>query len=171
MSAGEAELLSHELEAPPWRRVESTLMSAAQSIRVAYDTRLAPLGLTLSLASLLAYIAEVGSVNQSHCAKHLAQGRAATGAQVDRLEQLGYIQRAPHPEDRRVWMLEITPAGTRKAADVADVDAILREQLRAGITRPERQQLAALLLRLQDNVATALGNDSTSPTNSTEDQQ
>jgi DNA-binding MarR family transcriptional regulator len=159
MSAGETELLSHELEAPPWRRVESTLMSAAQSIRVAYDTRLAPLGLTLSLASLLAYIAEAGSVNQSHCAKHLGQGRAATGTQVDRLEQLGFIRRAPDPDDRRVWMLEITPTGTRKAADVADVDAVLREQLRTGISVAERQQLAALLLRLHHNVATALASE------------
>lgn len=165
MEAGELDYqsLSHELEAPPWRRVESTLMAAAGSIRVAYDTRLAPLGLTLSLASLLAYIAEVGSVNQSHCAKHLAQGRAATGVQVDRLEQLGYIRRTPDPDDRRVWMLEITPAGQQRAGDVADVDAILREQLRTGITRAERQQLATLLLRLQSNVAVAMHGESVSP--------
>jgi len=48
---------SHELDAPPWLRVETTLIGAANALRNAYDVRLAPLGLTLSLASLLAYLA------------------------------------------------------------------------------------------------------------------
>jgi hypothetical protein len=100
---------SHELDAPPWLRVESTLMATAQAIREAYDVRLAPIGLTLSLASLLSYIAEFGPVNQTRAAEHLGQGRAATGAQVDRLQALGLIERRPDPDDRRVWMVAITP--------------------------------------------------------------
>ena len=85
---------SHELDAPPWLRVESTLMATAQAIRDAYDTKLAPLGLTLSLASLLAYVADFGPVSQTRAAEHLGQGRASTGAQVDRLEQLDPVHAA-----------------------------------------------------------------------------
>jgi DNA-binding MarR family transcriptional regulator len=145
-------VVAHELDAPPWLRVESTLMATANAIRDAYDQRLAPLGLTLSLASLLAYVCDFGPVNQTRAAEHLGQGRAATGAQVDRLQQLGLIERHPDPDDRRVWLLASTPQGRDLAADVAQVDEVLRAELRDGITRTERQQLAALLLRLQHNL-------------------
>lgn len=148
--------LSHELDAPPWLRVESTLMATAQAIRDAYDVKLSPLGLTLSLASLLCYVAEFGPVNQTRAAEHLGQGRAATGAQVDRLQELGLVERRPDPDDRRVWLVAITPAGLALAAQVTEVDQILRSELRAGISREERQQLAAVLLRLQSNVAVAI---------------
>jgi DNA-binding MarR family transcriptional regulator len=153
---------SHELDAPPWLRVESTLIGAAQAIRDAYDVRLAPLGLTLSLASLLCYIAEFGPVSQTRAAEHLGQGRAATGVQVDRLQSLGYIERRPDPDDRRVWMVAATDSGRALAGDVAAVDEVLRSELRSGITRAERQQLAAVLVRLQRNLATAISG-TTSP--------
>lgn len=157
-----ASSMSHELDAPPWLRVESTIMATAQAVREAYDVRMAPIGLTLSLASLLSYIAEFGPVNQTRAAEHLGQGRAATGAQVDRLQELGYIERRPDPDDRRVWLVAVTPAGAAKAAEVAEIDAVLRSELRAGISRTERQHLAAVLVRLQHNVAAAIrGADTT----------
>ncbi len=130
-------------------------MATAQAIRDGYDARLAPLGLTLSLASLLAYVADFGPVSQTRAAEHLGQGRAGTGAQVDRLQQLGYIERRPDPDDRRVWMVAITESGRDLAQRVSEVDHVFRAELRTGITRSERQQLAAVLVRLQRNVADA----------------
>ncbi len=145
----------HELDAPPWRRVESTLMSTANAIRACYDERLAPLGLTLSTAMLLAYVHEFGPVNQTRAAEHLGQGRAATGAQVDRLQALGLIERRTHAEDRRVWLLALTAAGAAMADRIAECDTVLRGELREGISREERQQLAHLLVRLQHNLLAA----------------
>ncbi len=145
----------HELDAPPWRRVESTLMATANAIRACYDDRLAPLGLTLSTAMLLAYVNEFGPVNQTRAAEHLGQGRAATGVQVDRLQALGLLERRTHTDDRRVWLLAVTPAGAAMAARIAECDAVLRDELRQGISRDERQQLAQLLVRLQQNLIAA----------------
>ena len=146
---------THELDAPPWLRVETTLMTTADAIHRAYDERLEPIGLTLSTASLLAYVDEFGPVNQSRAAEHLGQGRASTGAQVDRLETLGLIVRQPDPADRRAWHLAITPAGRKRSRQLSEIDAVLRGELRHGISRDERQQLARLLIRLQENLAAA----------------
>jgi MarR family transcriptional regulator, transcriptional regulator for hemolysin len=143
---------SHELDAPPWLRVESTLMATATAIREAYDSRLAPLGLNLSTASLLAYLADFGPVNQTRVAEHLGQGRAVTGSQIDKLESLGLVERRPEPSDRRVWLVAITPGGTELAGAIADVDRVFRAELREGISRADRQTLAGLLVRLQDNI-------------------
>jgi DNA-binding MarR family transcriptional regulator len=150
--AGSVGAPSHELDAPPWLRVESTLMATASAIHAAYDQRLAPLGVTLSQASLLAYISDFGPVTQTRAAEHLGQGRAVTGTQVDKLEGLGLVERLPDPDDRRVWLVAITDAGRELATAIAEVDRELRSELRAGISRADRQTLAGLLVRLQHNL-------------------
>ena len=127
-------------------------MATANAIRTAYDDRLAQLGLNLSLASLLSYVGDFGPVNQTRVAEHLSQGRAVTGTQIDRLERDGLVERRPDPTDRRVWLVAITDAGIRTAEAIADVDRVLRAELRAGISRADRQTLAATLVRLQQNL-------------------
>ncbi len=144
--------LEHELDAPPWLRVESTLMATANAIRAAYDERLSGLGLTLSLASLISYVADFGPVNQTRVAEHLGQGRAVTGTHIDRLESQGLVERLPDAADRRVWLVAITPSGADLAASIAEVDRVLRAELRAGISRADRQTLAEMLVRMQQNL-------------------
>lgn len=142
----------HELDAPPWLRVESTLMATANAIRDAYDNRLAGLDLNLSTASLLSYVADYGPVTQTRVAEHLGQGRAVTGTHIDKLEARGLVERRPDPDDRRVWLIAITDAGHELCTAVTDVDQVLRGELRTGISRSERQALANVLVRLQDNL-------------------
>jgi DNA-binding MarR family transcriptional regulator len=136
-------------------------MATANAIRDAYDCRLAPLGLNLSTASLLSYVADFGPVNQTRVAEHLGQGRAVTGTQIDKLEALGLVERRPDASDRRVWLVAITHAGTYLATSIADVDRIFRAELREGISRADRQTLASLLVRLQDNIHRSNGSGTT----------
>ncbi len=150
---------SHELDAPPWLRVESTIMATARAIRQSYDQRFNDLDLNLSEASVLAYVAEHGALSQTQIAKSLGLGRAATGALIDVLEDRALVQRQTDPDDRRVWLVEITIAGKELVEEVYVRDQILRKQLRNGITRQERQQLAAVLVRLGNNLASVLAEE------------
>ncbi len=150
---------SHELDAPPWLRVESTIMATARAIRQSYDQRFNDLDLNLSEASVLAYVAEHGALTQTQIAKSLGLGRAATGALIDVLEDRALVQRQTDPDDRRVWLVEITIAGKELVEEVYVRDQILRKQLRNGITRQERQQLAAVLVRLGNNLASVLAEE------------
>ncbi len=150
---------SHELDAPPWLRVESTIMATARAIRQSYDKRFNDLDLNLSEASVLAYVAEHGALSQTQIAKSLGLGRAATGALIDVLEDRALVQRQTDPDDRRVWLVEITITGKELVEEVYVRDQILREQLRNGITRQERQQLAAVLVRLGNNLASVLAEE------------
>ena len=115
-----AEGSGHELDAPPWLRVEATLMATARTIRQAYDRRLQPLDLHLSQASLLSYVAEFGPQPQSRVAERLGLGRAATGSMVDALEARELVRRRPDPDDRRVWLVEISGAGKEVVAAIAE---------------------------------------------------
>jgi DNA-binding MarR family transcriptional regulator len=146
----------HELDAPPWQRVESTLMATSRAIRDAYDARFAELDLNLTQASLLVFLHESGPLRQTQLARRLAQGRAATGATVDLLERRGLVERQTDPADRRAWRVTITTAGKELVEPIGDIDRVLREELRRDIPRHERQQLAKLLLKLQGNLARIL---------------
>ena len=145
--------LEHELDAPPWRRVESTLMATSRAIRRAYDLRLAEIGLNLSEAMLLSFVDQNGAMTQTQLADRLGMGRPATGAVVDGLEQRGLVERRRHATDRRVWLVAPTDAARGVVGDIDVIDQKLRTQLRAGISRAERQALAQTLLRLQANLA------------------
>lgn len=128
-------------------------MATARELRNVYDDRFAELELNLSQASLLAFVSEFGATSQTSLARRLNLGRAATGTLVDQLEARGLVGRLPDPEDRRVWLIEATEAGVALSAEVLEIDKVVREELRRGISKQERQQLASLLLRLRTNLA------------------
>ncbi len=149
-------LTNHELDSPPWSRVESTLMATARLVREAFDVRLEPLDLNLTQASLIGYVAEFGATTQTRLADHLGIGRAAIGSVVDQLQARALVERQPSADDRRVWMVEITSEGRTMAARIQEVDEVLRAELRRGIGREERQALAWVMTRLQHNLSTAI---------------
>ncbi len=146
----------HELDAPPWQRVESTLMATARAIRDVYDASFAELELNLTQASLLVFVHESGPLRQTQLARRLGLGRAATGTTVDLLERRGLVERQADPQDRRAWLVTITSAGKELVEPINAIDRRVRAELRQDISRAERQQLAKLLLRLQGNVARVL---------------
>lgn len=148
--------LAHELDAPPWRRVESTLMATSRAIRIAYDQAYAQLELNLTQASLLVYLHESGPLRQIRLARGLGIGRAAIGSVIEGLERRGLVERAPDPDDRRAWRVSVTGAGKDLVGPIDAIDRELRAELRLDISRAERQQLAGLLLRLQANLARIL---------------
>jgi DNA-binding MarR family transcriptional regulator len=151
--------VEHELDAPPWRRVEATLMAVSRAIRRAYDARLAELEINLSEASLLAFVHDHGPLTQTHLAGRLAIGRAATGSLVDALEGRGLVERRRLPGDRRVWLVAATREAEPILEQIGAIDRLLRDQLRSGVTKAERQRLDHTLLRLQRNLKTLLIDD------------
>jgi DNA-binding MarR family transcriptional regulator len=108
---------------------------------------------------LLALVQDWGPQTQTQLADRLGLGRAATGSVVDVLERRGLVVRQRDSRDRRVWRVEATQQGRDVAKPIAEIDQVLRRELRSGISREERQQLAQLLLRLQSNLASVLAED------------
>ena len=150
---------NHELDAPPWLRVESTIMATARAIRQAYDLRFAELDLNLSEASLLAYVEETGALTQTRLAERLGLGRAATGSVIDALETRGFVERHSDSDDRRVWLVDVTASGKEMVAEITERDTVLRKQLRSGLSRDDRHQLAEVLVRLGNNLAGILADE------------
>jgi DNA-binding MarR family transcriptional regulator len=152
--------VAHELDAPPWRRFESTLMATSKSIRRAYDLRFAEIGLNLSEACLLEYVVEHGPISQTSVAQRIGMRRASAGTIIDILSDRNLLKRSPDRSDHRVWLLSATPDGMRLAERIAVVDKALRVDLRKNLNQAERDQLANTLLRVQLNLAEILDQES-----------
>ena len=142
-----------ELDAPPWRRVETTLLATARQITRAYNDGFADLGLNLTTATILVYVEEFGPATQTQIADHLGHGRAATDSSIDRLVPEQLVERLPNPADRRVWLISLTDKSIPMLNTIASVDTRIRDGLRSGITRNQRHDLAAVLEHIQVNLA------------------
>jgi len=78
----------------------------------------------------------------------LGDTTATTANRVSRLQALGYVDREPHPTDRRSVHIHITPAGTASAERMVLERTRHRDQWLSVLTDDERDTLAALLGRL-----------------------
>lgn len=67
---------------------------------------------------------------------------------LDRLEEMGMVERQPDPDDRRGRLVVLTDRG-RELVDTAVVDHLANQgRLLSGLDAGEREQLAALLRKL-----------------------
>ena len=151
-------------------------MDTARQLRCLYDLAFAELDLNLSQASLLAYVGDFGANTQTTLAERMGLGRAATGTMIDQLEHRGLLERLPDPEDRRVWLIGLTDKGRALVERITSIDVVVRDDLRVGISRQDRQHLATVLVRLQENIAggqarITCGPDGQRPTSSTSNQR
>jgi MarR family transcriptional regulator, transcriptional regulator for hemolysin len=147
----------HELDAPPWSRVEGTLLSTARAVRRAYDAALAELGVNLSEASVLAHLRDAGPLTQIELSRRIGTGRARMGAWIDGLVTKGAVIREADPQDRRVWKVALTPAGRTLWARTAEVDRSIRRVLRDGTTADDRARLDSLLRLINGNADRLVG--------------
>lgn len=89
-----------------------------------------------------------GSPTTQQLAEHLGITKQASGQLVERLVNAGYLQRVPHPQDRRAQLLELTPRGhactvTARAAAEASVRR-WQQQLTPDELMPFQSALLAL---------------------------
>ena len=88
------------------------------------------------------------SMTATEVARHLEMTNATMVNRVDRLENLGYAERTPHPFDRRSAYLAITQEGIACAERVVFLRTEERDRLLAALTDRERKSLTTLLRKL-----------------------
>jgi DNA-binding MarR family transcriptional regulator len=74
---------------------------------------------------------------------------SGTTKRLDRLEQAGLIARTPDPDDRRGTLITLTEAGHALLDTAVDAHVANEHGLLSTLTEAEREQLAALLRKLQ----------------------
>lgn len=114
-----------------------------------FTEALEPLGIGPRDFLLMRFIDASDGQSQQALAERLGIPPSRMVALVDRLEEMGLIERRPDPEDRRVRRLFLTRAGRSVLEKAGKIAIDYETQLCAGINRKEREQLIDLLQRLQ----------------------
>lgn len=107
-------------------------------------------GVDLNFTQFLALkkLGEDGPMAPGELARVLAYSPGAMTRLLDKLEQSGYLQRAPDPEDRRALRLALTASGRAMHARILACGNAASERAFSKITRAERRQLHGLLVRV-----------------------
>ncbi len=136
----------------PDRNVGFLLHDVSRLLRKRFDRRARALGLTRAQWRVLAHLAPRQGINQSALAEILEVENITLGRHVDRLEQTGWVERRPDPDDRRVWRLFLTDK-SRPILDQMEILAVeTQEEAMASLSEGERHGLMALLLSMKRNM-------------------
>jgi len=65
---------------------------------------------------------------------------------IDRLENLGYVKRADHPSDRRVYLIYLTEKGNLVANKALPIVKKLSEEIKKGYSREEIEGFKKVLI-------------------------
>src|SRR5690242_5709524 len=104
--------------------------------------------LTTSRVHLLWVVHQAGpSTQQSLAAALNVSPRNVTGL-VDALESASYVERMPHPTDRRVRLVTLTSLGDRTMREMSVQREKLAADLVAGLGEADQRALASALHRL-----------------------
>jgi DNA-binding MarR family transcriptional regulator len=123
----------------------------------AFTEALAPAGIDPREFLLMRFVATSEGQSQQALAERLAIPPSRMVALGDRLEEVGFLERRPDPEDRRVRGLHLTRKGRGVLERASKIAIDYETQLCSGINRKEREMLIDLLQRLQEGQTTLRG--------------
>lgn len=98
--------------------------------------------------AILQTVRDLPSCDQRTLAGRIALDTSTTAGVVDRLEARGLLRRRVSPEDRRVRLLALTPAGELLLAQTLPGMERTQERILEPLNPEQRQQFMALLLQL-----------------------
>jgi DNA-binding MarR family transcriptional regulator len=110
-----------------------------------FAERLTPLGLTPPEAGILWNLSHQPDMTQRSLAELLGAFPSRLVLLLDELERKGLVERRPGPRDRRSHALRLTAAGRAQLQTLGRVSRQHQEDLCAGLSGAERDQLRTLL--------------------------
>lgn len=124
------------------------LMKAGMLIGKAIDDALEPFGLSGRQFLLLSIVVEHQSDSQLEISRRMHLDPTIVVSVIDELEQAGLVARRRHPDDRRRYQVELTPAGRKLHRSALAALASVERGFLAELTAAERERLRSDLERV-----------------------
>jgi DNA-binding MarR family transcriptional regulator len=99
---------------------------------------LAPMGIGPKESGILAALAQFGPLGQHHLGELLLVDRTTMVLCVDRLEELGLVERADDPTDRRRFLITLTERGEQAVPEAKQRLAEFEERLLQPLSPEDR---------------------------------
>ena len=129
------------------------LTRVARTVSRAFDDTLAEAGGSLPVWLVLISLKSRPLASQRELAETVGIKGATLTHHLDTMESAGLVTRRRDPANRRLHLVELTPAGDALFLRLRDAATAFDRRLRAGLSEGDAGQLEALLTRLRDNVS------------------
>jgi MarR family transcriptional regulator for hemolysin len=129
------------------------LARAARTVSRAFDDALAEAGGSLPVWLVLLNLKTRQLSSQRDLAEAVGVREATLTHHLNAMDGHGLVTRTRDPANRRVHVVELTPAGEAAFIRLAEAATAFDRKLRDGLTDTDLDGLAALLGRLASNVA------------------
>lgn len=136
------------------------LNDVARLMRITYDRRMKPLGLTRSQWWVLTFLYFHEGVGQSEFAGILDIDKATLGRLLERLETKGWVRRTTDKNDRRLKRVHLTKKAQPTLQVMRDLARITRNEALASLSEKEHEQLLDMLQRIRRDLTRMNGQDS-----------
>jgi DNA-binding MarR family transcriptional regulator len=126
------------------------------SRQISADLKEYPLSIPRSQVFLLRLLDRRGAIRMSEMADSLGLTMSRCTALVDHAVAAGWVERRRHPSDRRVVLVDVSPGGMKKLAEIRETRARI---LARYLTRLEAAEII-LLANLLERTAEAIISES-----------
>lgn len=123
-------------------KLMETVPSVMQFIRAEMRSQREP-SLSVPQFRVLVYLDRHPNASLSAVADHLGVTRATASTTVDRLVRQGFIDRAEHPEERRLVMLKLTEVGTDRLTQMRQTTRQKIVAMLGGLSSDELNHITA----------------------------
>ena len=121
----------------------------AQDASRRFEAALAQVGLTAHQLGVMSVL-QSGPQKQARLSEQLAVFKPVMVTLINELEEHGWAQRRPHPDDRRAVEVHLTQAGARKLGEAFGVLGHTEDQIFTSLSATERRQLHDMLVRMTE---------------------
>ncbi|HET7209068.1 MAG TPA: MarR family transcriptional regulator [Terriglobales bacterium] len=94
-------------------------------------------------SAILAHLDTTVPITATELASHLGIRTSTMSAAIQKLAKLGYLQRQPSGQDRRVAHVTITPRGAQAMAETSVLDSARVAAVLRRLSRPQRNRALA----------------------------
>jgi len=131
------------------------LHDVARLLRKRFEQRARGTGLTRAQWQTLAFLSKNDGIMQRSLADLLDVEAITLTRILDRLVEQGFVERRPHPTDRRAHLIFICEAAMPLLEDMRELGGQTRAEALEGVSQAEQEQLIQTLLSMKDNLSRA----------------
>lgn len=134
-------------------RVVFLMEEVTRRLRKTFDASVEQFGLTRTQWRALAYLYRTPGMTQTELARKLELERAGVGQAIDKLEDIGLVERRSAKDDRRVWKIHLLPAAIDLLPQLRKEADAVYDQLLKGIPAQDIRILHEVIHTMRANLA------------------
>ena len=141
------------------RSIGFLLGDSSRLLRKRFDRLARSFGMTRAQWRVIAVLRRDEGINQTAMADIMDIEPITLGRHIDRLEEAGWVERRPDPDDRRVWRIFLTDKVQPVLKEMENIAIEVRNDALVDFSSKERERFIDNLIRVKSNLADAIRRD------------